>query len=1063
MSYLSKIDVDLTQFNDQYTKPHVVNLFLDGQHSVTELNTTNTLSYFLENDYSNTIRLSNGECICYQLSIDYKKLTIYRLTDPINGKTICIHFPDPIMNSHHHMLTVLETDNSIDDPSLMINTILTNGIYLTIKLPIDYLITNSSNDINISNYEWFNIQRPYDFTIRSPHMLMTISEKLSVICLDDGGLLGLVSTQDDGKELQPILFNDNSYLKSVATLLFRRNKDNITSSKAISYIVFEQKFLIILTQSCHLKIWNLSTFILVQNYELPKDFQQQNTTIRGYDLIGSYLSIFNNNLAIFLPFENGMFQLGNLLFDSNGNLSYTPMTTLETNLPTSSIWSLCDMKLLRPFNLSISSSYLNLVLLWKSGSLSKLQILNITDNTFKNYQWIEATNKSLSDIQSELLQDIDSTDPATTYFNLKARYSMNLFQKAEQILNENNMTIIHNDLTSNHEYLTNLETILRDLKIKCDEASSLTIYNDDIIMINCLQRYNHSVYKINSSLEHVFYNINSRLGQKNSDILRYWKILNEFSSLFSKETLSTVSEKFINIVTNGSMKSVTSLQENFNEIFQLTIKPQLLDTATINTLFQDLNSIDIVSLLNDLINNYIIISSQQHHNLVNAIQKDRFSMTVCMSSLQQSIIIQKKIIFEILLSFIALDFDFKNLQNQLNDFLKLYYNQNLFLQLYKQDKFLLMNDINYSDTIIITTASEEFNFGIKLQGYSDLDNYLEYVTNRIYNFPIEENPLFFKFFEMYVIKDKTRTNNIISSTSESFLKYVHLPFYIHNNETYEFMLAMDFFICGDYKQSFEFFQKHEYTSLKDAPLPQTLRLICENEAQSTIWSPLIYSFKEAYKYPLYQFELAKLFSKRNSMEFALRAIKKSIEYSMQNVELNVPSDFTVEQYKLHLDLLIHFNMFNEVLDVLRLSHDILSTSIRTRYYKELLDDNSKTAKFFSTLLNSCQNGKDGLYLPPADYKIVDQIFLSYLSSKNWIDYKKLYGFRMANKQERAAAEIIFHYLIKLGNDDPQEKRKCYLIIINILSTFEDEYDQWLLSGNSVVTLTELKHELKSLY
>lgn len=69
---------------------------------------------------------------------------------------------------------------------------------------------------------------------------------------------------------------------------------------------------------------------------------------------------------------------------------------------------------------------------------------------------------------------------------------------------------------------------------------------------------------------------------------------------------------------------------------------------------------------------------------------------------------------------------------------------------------------------------------------------------------------------------------------------------------------------------------------------------------------------------------------------------------------------------------------------------------------------------------------------------------------------------MLNKGERAAAEVLYQYILMQADPNVIQKKKCYLMVINVLSSFDSTYDQWILNGSKVVTLTDLRDELRGL-
>lgn len=125
----------------------------------------------------------------------------------------------------------------------------------------------------------------------------------------------------DGVHYEPLLFNDNSYLKSLTRFFSRSSKSDYDS--VISCKLFHERYLIVLTQNCHLKIWDLTSFTLIQDYDMVSQSDSDPSHFRKVEAVGEYLSLYNNTLVTLLPLENGLFQMGTLLIDSSGILTYT--------------------------------------------------------------------------------------------------------------------------------------------------------------------------------------------------------------------------------------------------------------------------------------------------------------------------------------------------------------------------------------------------------------------------------------------------------------------------------------------------------------------------------------------------------------------------------------------------------------------------------------------------------------------------------------------------------------------------------------------------------------------
>lgn len=1030
MLLLSKVDADLLQLRDNAIDENVINLYLgDSQNGVSQAASGHVDEG--RSSFATTLELSNDSHIAYHLSTDSTVITLYPLEKNLFEKTINVYLPEPTMNGHH-TLTVRESGGN-----LLINMILKNGIYLLIELPLKYIFSPNER----LDHDWFRAFNPYDFTVRMPHMLFSVSSDFLIAFLEDGGLLGLKQLNDN--DVEPILFNDNSYLQSITNMFSRKNTHR--SEKAISCILYEQRFLVILTQHCHLRIWDITTFNLVQDYNFSKEHHFENVDISSYENPGQFMSLFSNYLVVYLPFGNGIFEMGTLTPDNRNRINFTNKSVFSANLSSSSIWSLVDMALLKPLDLNLTYSYANLMVLWKSGTVSKLQILNILDEDLQAHEWIEATNRSLSDIESE--QDLNvKNDAEKGLFNLKSRYESQLYGKAQRILSENNILMIPGE-SETMDYLANLETVLRDLKNKSDEVSSLTVYRDEIIVVNTLQKYNHSVYKTNTALENIYYNIHSELND--DELTRYLKTLYGFSSTISKDVLRNVSERFIGIIS-GAVARNSSPNEKFTDIFNTCLEGKF-KLSNLKLLFNELSSFDVIPVLNEFIENNLEPVVVNPSEFVNSITPDSLASVVTMESLHQQVTIQRHFVLQILLTFAFLDFDFKTFEKQINTLLDYHFKQSLFLELYHIDKSLLTRELLGRTT--------DHGCGITLLSYAELHNYLKYALAEFYESPISMSPYFLGFYRSFVLQPGVPNDRSMLS-SKFLLQNVGWPFYVRNNKVQEFVIATMLFACEQYNQSFDYFHLHDYPDAIEHSLPECLKELQDVDSTS-IWSPLISSFAVPHKHSGFEYELSLLFAETGNYQLALKCIKRSIEYSMKDFSIDEPQDFKQAQIMQYLELLFYFDMFAEALDVLRLG-PALSAEVKTNYYKSILESTQQSGPFFATLLRLCHsNDKTQLYLPPEDFQIIDKIVLSQIGDNSWTNLKKLHSFRVVNRHERSAVEAVYDYVQRIGYD-PEAKRKCLFLIINTLSTFDDEQDQWLLNGCNIVTLDELKAELRKL-
>lgn len=1078
VTLLSKIDANLLQFAE--TKRETINLYIpDPISNVIQGNTNddnneekivereeeeeeegvasfkNSIS-INDSSYSGSIYTPTHDILSYHVSSRYNSVTLYQLTNTTYLKTVHIHFYTKLLNKHHTLSLLLHENGEI----LVINMILDDNVFISINLPLSIFTTlTKTNEVKLDK-NWFTAHVPYDFTVRVPHFLYTINSEFSMVFLEDGGLLGLKSLND--KSFEPILFNDGSYLQNLLSI-FKKNK---THGKVINCTTFQNRFLITLTEFAYLKIWDLKTFNLVQNIILlPTDSGSINKT---YDILGKYLTIYHNFLCIYLPYENGKFQIHTLFIDNSDCLQVSTQSIIACNLSSSSIWFLADMKLTRPLDLNLSNSFINLVILWKSGDNSKLQLLNITDETLTGYQWIESSSKSINDIDSNLdlifeNNIISSNDFDKMLFKLKTRYSKDIFERAQSILNENNIVIKQNntysetDMKQNLEYLGNLETILKDLKKQANDVSSLSLYKNEIIIVNTLNKYNHSVFKVNNTIENYFYNITNKIEKTDSELIKFLKSLYVFITSISDETLLACTRKFIDIIT-GKISKELSLPEKFSIIFKETLQSRF-DVNRLQILFNELSSLDVVSVITDFVDNHIL-DTKQNKNVIELLTSNIFSDIVSIESLYQSISIANKFVLMVLLVFVLLDSNYSIFDKQLNTLLEIFYKQSLFLKLYQQNNYLLMKDVLKKTT--------ELGHGIKLDSYSQWNNYIQHAVQQIYSLPIESNDYLWRFFEYYVVVSS------LDQTTQNLKAFSNLRslFFIHDNKIHEFLQAMLLFICGDYNQSFDFFQLHDdYVDTPRESLPYFLNNIIDETYGEILWSNILKCYiSKDNKLARFNYYLSCLFETyANDNKLALRAIQKSIDIAMHN-EVQDIKDFDIAtiQHQQLLDLLLYFSLYEEAIDVLRLSHFCLPVPERTYYFRKMLDHGNHNTVFFSKLLTLCttynQDKEGKKFLSHEDYHIIDSILLNNLEiTRDWKDYKKVYSFRLLNRFEREAAEIIYQYYIKHGiHQDVEIQKQCYLIVMNILETFDTVYDQWLVNGSNIISLQDLRNDFKRL-
>ncbi|CEP63930.1 Nup120p LALA0_S09e05688g [Lachancea lanzarotensis] len=1020
---LCKVDADLQDFKSLTRPGSVVDLYLKEKSKSSNLESALC-------DYSNTLQLSGGDYICYQLSSTYTVLSVYSLSDAFAGRTLRIHLPQQLFNMHH-TFTIKENGNL-----LVMEMILSDGLYLIVSLPVNCTL----DKITEIPENWFVAMNPYDFTVRRPQYVFSISEELTVVFLEDGGLLGLRRRLGENGQLEmaPILFNDSSYLLGLGRLFFSKEKTS-QDSNVVSCLLYRERFLITLTQNCRLKVWDLEKQAVVFERHLASE---QKNAYRMYETLGQFLSLFEDKLAIFLPFENGLFQLWDLRLDSNGGLLLSPKGIYPCNLASSAIWSLVDMKLTKPLEGVGQDSFVSMVVLWKSNRIMKLQVLNVFEDNMPEHQWLDAKNQSSVDLRAELAFVSDDS-VSNKLMALKSSYNSGLFKEAEKVLGENQV-MISEDSTQNDEYFLNLESVLKDLKKQHDEPSSLTLYQNGILLVNSLSLYSHSLYKVSTSLESSFYNL-SKERNSNDALKRFLETVDGFAATLPTRVLANISTALVEAVTSYFPHQIP-LTEVFSQLFSQHLAGTF-HIANLKKLLEDLNQFDVTAVLQSYIDN-MLQKSEIDHVLVDSVYPDALMNVAIVESAHQALIIQNSFICKIALIFAFMEFDQTTFQSsfqaQLEVLLELHYKQQLWIQLYRLDKNLLASEM--------FARTSKFGKGHKIRSYAEWSTAESVIFKELYGMSISPNPLFIESFDAFIVSGSRS-----SQMSNIFLTTIQKIFYIHSNVAHEFMLGLAFFVCGVYDRAFEFLQKHPYPDALPKELPDRLFLPLQQDGH--LWRDVVGSFTLPNKHAAYYFNLSKLFSIAKSYDYALRCAKKSIKLSAENNNEEDTQEFKSSQLLQYLNILIVFSDYEEILDVLRCSPDIIPESVKASYYGKLISSHAHKDAFFSTLLNLCAKS-EGVYLMTQDYHLIDKIIREDLAAGNWEAYKKVYAFRLLNGQDRSAAEALYDYFIVGGDDDI--KRRCLLLISNIMRGFSAEKDRWFIAGGQLITLENLELGLKRL-
>lgn len=1008
MSSFSRLNTNLLQLKPANAQIKTTHLYFDGK-------VRSSHEEIFSVDYNKCFQLTNSdEHISYQWCNDFTVLVIYTMKDTFSRSVIYVHLPKPLLNKQFTS-TVFECNGDINYPSLGFDLILKDGIFVNITLPLDFILSR----IHLNEYpdNWARVLNPYDFSIRSPQYLFHVDNRFSVVFLKDGGLLGLkrvpLEVLNDF-ELQPVLFNDSSYLQSFTRIFSKFDNQN---SAVVSATLLNENLLVTLTNDAAIKIWDLNSFHLAGHYDLNSKGRHMN-----YGTVGNYMLLLNSLLFVYLPTGNGCFQVLELdSLQSTEKISIKPISAeIPVNLSSYSIWSLLDMQILSQN--ALSNSNINLVVLWKSNMVTKVQLLSFQQPTFEEYTWTDCNNTYLSDL-------LDGEDLITngsmekSLLNLKSHYSQTTYDDAQNILNKNNLVVQVND-PQNQAYLTNLESVLKELHKQRQEPSSVTILNDEIILVNNLYAFHHSAYKLEEKIESIFFKILENNNVSSSPLEEFLSVLHGFSSTISSDTLTKVSERYLDIV-NGSINPSLSLKDKITTVFQDCLQNGF-QAANLSKLLEGLNSIDVIDVLDQFLHEH---NKGTTEAIIDSLNTDVLSSTICMESITQYLSVFDKFIIDILLIFTILDIDFDTFEGRLTELINLHFNISMWLQISQIDKILAI-----SETFKHTS---KYGYGIRLRSNSDLTNF----TNKMFEFVktrvSDEPPLLIRAFNDFILNGQNM------SLAKQFLHFVIKPYHISKKVNDEFLYALSLLKCEENDASLDVFLSNNFC--QDLSLPSYLN-VSENHPWFNLFQTIQNSNEAEYFY-----QLSILYSKMSSYSNALKTIKKSIS-------LGGSSKDQLVQY---IDILIVFGDYKEILDVLRLEQKTLDVASREKYYHKLLTDQKCSDLFTATLFQQCSVANiknDSIFLSVEDNKIIASVLTSLVDLSDWTTFKKLFSYRILTQHERKACEVLFDYVL-LGSD-PTVKQRCLLLISNVLKTFTDVKDRWFVNSNGqIIHLYEITDKL----
>ena len=244
-SALSNINSTITDPNDQFhQRLATAGRFLKFE----KVSLFNTISCSILNDLK-TIVLTPIELKANSLGLKFQNLQL-QLPNVVSSPN-CVTFHN---NQDYIWIDIIDS----------------NYLLISLQIPIETFIENRKNLVLLNFDKWGKISVPYSFEMRSQPFSIKASDELNLfISLKDGGFLHF-SRQTPISDVSVFVFNEPV---SIIGGLFGGGKRNIeingiSSNAIVDFILFGDGKVLTLSVSKELKIWNVSTHLLVKTTTL---------------------------------------------------------------------------------------------------------------------------------------------------------------------------------------------------------------------------------------------------------------------------------------------------------------------------------------------------------------------------------------------------------------------------------------------------------------------------------------------------------------------------------------------------------------------------------------------------------------------------------------------------------------------------------------------------------------------------------------------------------------------------------------------------------------------------
>ncbi|KAH3677207.1 hypothetical protein WICMUC_001788 [Wickerhamomyces mucosus] len=952
-----------------------------------------------------------------------------------------INLPDKILSNCIVINHTILNNESI----ILIDLIIESGLLITSMIKLKDFSTPTISSNNYS--EWNKISNPYGFDIRKPHLLYSYNFNYILVFLKDGGLIALKRTNLNLLfEIEPIIFNDNSYLENLSNI-FKLTKpwsnsnnsliDSKISLKTVVDVIHYKDYLITITINKKLRVWSIDkqSLILEKNLidllnlnDIDNDIFLDSTPSKLLDLI-EFQDL--NYLSIYFPFNNGIFKIFKIESD------FFKLIDIGLDLQTksqfnglNSIWLVADFKLIKE-----QDSKLALWILWKSNTSSIVKKLIINDNL--SIEWIEISKHS-NDIGINRKKKINSETwsefyqwkifQTGLYSNLILETSLSIFQSHFNNISNLNKKISNDDqslleritktISESIEYfnpnnydltLSNqwkkFDSLCQEFKKQIDEPLNFLISNGSILLVN---RLNYDYIREPPSI------VDKQIDQS-SNQFKLKSNLSKFVSNLPNDVLNNVKNSILQLI-NGLEFNEISIISEFSNIFETQLNNKF-NLSNLNILVEELSNLgDLFQIIEEILK----FQHYESNNIDNDIDNDIDNEDSKLSNLSLSILINssKDIIqsysstlFELIILLLVLEFENKDkLQEIIFKILKIYKNYELVnssfeLGINRNGSLEIDSSIVWNNSIFTKIISTKFSKGFKFSN----ESLIIFTNSKILPF-INTS----EFFELLIIE--------LYNSQNYHVIYTNFWEYFNNDPILQLFKGIVLLKLDQPLKSTKLFINNSSSISRFRLSSQNLeilKLVKDSQDLSVFFQSHLSK---------YYFNLSLLFEQNLKFEEALNFINLSISnQSLTEFDIN----FSEQRYLKLFEISLEISNYSIAKTALTNIKDLNSKKTALNKFIEKLYDNNELKK-----LNELNFTKDQL--------LIDEILYEKAinSSSPLFYFKVLYAFRLNYKDYRGSMEALYEYIQNYESSE-EIKSNLYLTILNVISTLTKD-DQWIL-------------------